>query len=290
MGDPQAEKIGHKGRHLPTRIHFIILGAIALILACPVFAENRPIVVALTPSTQETGLFNYLLPLFTTRTGISVKTLVLGTPQALETGRHGQADVILVHAKSQEQAFVADGFGVKRFPVMYNDMLLIGPKSDPAGIKGADIVTALTTIRNKAATFASHSGSPGGREADLWQVAGIDIAHEKGRWYRALGQGTIAALNAAATLNAYVLADRASWTRFNNKDKLAIDVEGQGDKRMANQYGAVLINPDKDPNVNVLLGQAFIDWLISVDGQKAIADFKIDGQQMFFPDANDPGA
>ncbi len=214
-----------------------------------------------------------------------------GTGQALDTGRRGDADVLFVHAKAQEEKFVADGFGVKRFPVMYNDFVLIGPKSDPAGIKGnSDIVAALQAIKAKAAPFISRGDRSGTHiaELDLWKAAGIDIAKDKGPWYKEIGQGMGAALNTASASNAYVLADRGTWIAFKNRGEL--DIVVQGDKRLFNQYGVMLVNPAKHPHVKKELGQAFIDWLVSAAGQKAIADYKIEGQQLFFPNANVPGA
>jgi tungstate transport system substrate-binding protein len=275
---------------LPNRSHFTALAAIALLAACPAAAQNRMIVVALATSVQNSGLFEYLLPKFKSRSGIDVKLLVQGSSQALDSGRHGGADVVLVHARTQEDKFVAEGYGLKRFPVMYNDYVLVGPKNDPARARGSDIVAALRAIRDSAAPFVSHSDRSGTNspEFDLWQEAGIDIAHEKGAWYKAAGQGTAAALNTASVMSAYTLSDRADWIEAKNKGDLVILVEG--DRRLCNQYGVILVNPAKQPKVKRLLGQAFIDWLISIDGQNAIANFKIDGQQMFFPDANVPGA
>jgi tungstate transport system substrate-binding protein len=271
------------------RGHFIALGLAALVCGLPAVAQNRSIVVASAASMQDSGLYDFILPMFKSRTGIGVKLIVQGTSQALDTGRQGGADVVFVHAKTQEEKFVAEGHGVKRFPVMYNDLVLIGPKSDPAGVKGLDIVDALRAIRDKAATFVSHSDRSGTNspEFDLWQSAGIDITRETGSWYKAVGQGSVVALNAASAMNGYVLADRPTWALYKNKDKLAILLEG--DKRLFNQYGVILVNPDKHPNVNPL-GQAFIDWLISLDGQNAISSYKVDDRQLYFPDANDPGA
>jgi tungstate transport system substrate-binding protein len=214
-----------------------------------------------------------------------------GTGQALDTGRRGDADVLFVHAKGPEEKFVADGFGVKRYPVMYNDFVLIGPNSDPAGVKGmGDITSALQSIKAKGAPFISRGDRSGTHiaELDLWKAAGIDIAKEKGPWYKDIGQGMGAALNTASASNAYLLSDRGTWISFKNRGDLAIVV--QGDKRLFNQYGVILVNPAKHPSVKKELGQAFIDWLVSAEGQKAIADYKIDGQQLFFPNANTPGA
>ena len=263
-----------------------------LLVASP--AQAQSIVVASTTSTQDSGLFGHILPLFKAATGIEVRVVAQGTGQALDTGRRGDADVLFVHAKAQEEKFVADGFGVKRFPVMYNDFVLIGPKSnltgDPAGIKStSDIVAALQAIKAKAAPFISRGDRSGTHiaELDLWKAADIDIAKDKGPWYKEIGQGMGAALNTASASNAYVLADRGTWIAFKNRGELEIVV--QGDKRLFNQYGVMLVNPAKHPHVKKELGQTFIGWLIST-GQKAIADYKIEGQQLFFPNANVPGA
>jgi len=266
--------------------------ALALVALCsliivhaPAVAEERSIVVASTTSTEDSGLFGYLLPIFKQKTGIDVKVVAQGTGQALDTARRGDADVVFVHARAQEEKFLADGFGVKRFDVMYNDFVLIGPKSDPAGVKGNDIETALRTIETKAAPFVSRGDRSGTHTAELalWKQAGVDLATSKGAWYREIGQGMGAALNMASAMGAYVLSDRGTWISFGNKGDLAIVVEG--DKRLFNQYGVMLVNPQRFPHVKKELGQAFIDWLISGDGQAAIAGYRINGQQLFFPDA-----
>ena len=253
-------------------------------------AEDRSIVVASTTSTQDSGLYGYLLPIFKAKTGIEVKVIAQGTGQALDTARRGDADVVFVHAKPQEEKFIAEGFGVKRFDVMYNDFVLIGPKDDPAGVKGKDIETALKTIQAKAAPFVSRGDRSGTHAAELalWKQAGIDITASKGPWYREIGQGMGAALNTASAMNGYVLSDRGTWISFKNRGDLQIVVEG--DKRLFNQYGVMLVNPEKYPSVKKDLGQAFIDWLISPEGQAAIAGYKIDGQQLFFPDAQKKGS
>jgi tungstate transport system substrate-binding protein len=254
-------------------------------------AQDRSIVVASTTSTQDSGLFGYILPLFKQKTGIDVKVVSQGTGQALDTGRRGDADVVFVHAKPQEEKFVADGFGVKRYPVMYNDFILIGPNSDPAGVKGSnDIATALKAIKENGAAFISRGDKSGthSAELDLWKAAGIDIAKEKGPWYKEIGQGMGAALNTASASTAYVLADRGTWLSFRNRGDLVVAVEG--DKRLFNQYGVILVNPQKHANVKKDLGQQFIDWLISPEGQKAIAEFKINGEQLFHPNASDADA
>ena len=253
-------------------------------------AQDRFIVVSSTTSTTDSGLFNYLLPIFKAKTGIDVRVVSQGTGQALDTGRGGDADVVFVHAKPQEEKFVAEGFGVERKPVMYNDFVLIGPKSDPAGIKGGkDIVAALKAVQTKQAPFVSRGDKSGTHAAELalWKTAGIDIDQAKGPWYRDIGQGMGAALNTASALNGYVLADRATWLNFKNRGELDILVEG--DKRLFNQYGVILVNPAKHTHVKTKDGQAFIDWLVSPDGQKAIADYKINEETLFFPNANQPG-
>jgi tungstate transport system substrate-binding protein len=254
------------------------------------YAQEKSIVVASTTSTQDSGLFGYLLPIVKEKTGIVVKVLAQGTGQALDTARRGDADVVFVHAKSAEEKFLAEGFGVKRFPVMYNDFVLIGPQDDPAGVKGKDILTALQTIKAKGAPFISRGDRSGTNIAELalWKEASIDIANDKGPWYKEIGQGMGAALNMASASNAYVLSDRGTWLAFQNRGDLAIVVEG--DKRLFNQYGVMLVNPAKYPSVKKNLGQQFIDWLISPEGQNVIAGYKIDGQQLFYPNANDSNA
>ena len=262
------------------------------IFAAPVHAQDKSIVVSSTTSTQDSGLFGYILPLFKAKSGIEVKVIAQGTGQALDTGRRGDADVVFVHAKSAEEKFLAEGEGVKRYPVMYNDFVLIGPKSDPAGIKGMkNVAKALEAIKNKQAPFISRGDKSGTHIAELalWNKdAGIDIEKEKGPWYKSIGQGMGAALNTAGASNAYVLSDRGTWISFKNKGDLVIAVEG--DKRLFNQYGVMLVNPAKHPTVKKELGQAFIDWLVSPEGQKIIASYKINGEQLFYPNASDPGA
>lgn len=274
---------------LTRRCLFVL--ACVLLFTPSAFAEDRSIVVASTTSTQDSGLFGHLLPIFKAKTGIEVRVVAQGTGQALDTGRRGDADVVFVHAKSEEEKFLAEGFGVKRYPVMYNDFVLIGPKSDPAGVKGGrDIVAALRRLKDKRAAFISRGDRSGTNIAELklWKAAGIDIAAEKGAWYREIGQGMGAALNMASASEAYVLSDRGTWLSFKNKGDLVIAV--QGDKRLFNQYGVMLVNPQKHPNVKKELGQQFVDWLVSPAGQSAIAGYKINGEQLFFPDADDPTA
>jgi tungstate transport system substrate-binding protein len=271
----------------------IVTAAVALAagLAGPVLAQDKSIVVSSTTSTTDSGFFNHILPIFKKKTGIDVKVVSQGTGQALDTGRRGDSDVVFVHAKAQEEKFVADGFGVKRSPVMYNDFVLIGPKSDPAKVRGQkDITAALKAIQGKAAPFISRGDKSGTHSAELnlWKVAGVDIAKDKGDWYKEIGQGMGAALNTASASGGYVLSDRATWINFKNRGDLEIVVEG--DQRLFNQYGVMLVNPEKHKHVKKAEGQAFIDWLVSPEGQKAIADYKINGQQLFFPNATAPGA
>ncbi len=267
------------------RIFVAAAALVGVALAAPVHAQDKSIVVASTTSTQDSGLFGYLLPIFKAKTGIQVKVIAQGTGQALDTARRGDADVVFVHAKPQEEKFVAEGFGVKRFDVMYNDFVLIGPKSDPAAVKGKDIATALKAIEAKGAPFVSRGDRSGTHAAELalWIIAGIDIATAKGSWYREIGQGMGAALNTASAMNAYVLSDRGTWISFKNRGDLVVAVEG--DKRLFNQYGIILVNPEKFPHVKKELGQTFIDYLLSPEGQKTIANYKINGQQLFFPNA-----
>ncbi|WP_237153895.1 substrate-binding domain-containing protein [Oryzibacter oryziterrae] len=257
----------------------------------PASAEDRFITVASTTSTQDSGLFNVLLPAFTAKTGITVKVVAQGTGQALDTARRGDADVVFVHAKAQEEKFLAEGFGVKRYPVMYNDFIVVGPKADPAGIAGGkDVATAFKTMADKKVPFVSRGDKSGTNTAELklWQVAGVDLAAVRGDWYREIGQGMGATLNTAGAMGAYTLSDRATWLAFANKGDLVVVVEG--DKKLFNQYGAMLVNPEKFPTVKAKDGQAFIDWLVSPEGQAVIASYKINGTQLFFPNATDPKA
>ena len=252
-------------------------------------AQDRFITVASTTSTEQSGLFGFLLPIFEKEKGIQVRVVALGTGQALDLARRGDADVVFVHAKAAEEKFLAEGEGVKRLPVMYNDFVLVGPKGDPAKVAGCkDIVEALKKIQAAQAPFVSRGDKSGTHmaELDLWKVSGIDIEKAKGPWYRDTGQGMGPALNTASSMNAYVLADRATWVVFKNRGDLAILVEG--DKRLYNQYGVMLVNPARHPTVKKDLGQTFIDWVVSPAGQKAIADYKIGGEQLFFPNAGQP--
>jgi tungstate transport system substrate-binding protein len=263
-----------------------LLLSVALLAALPALAQEKFIVVASTTSTEQSGLFGYLLPVFQKKTGIQVRVVALGTGQALDLARRGDADVVFVHARSAEEKFLAEGHGVQRFEVMYNDFVLIGPKADPAKVAGGkDILEGLKKIKAASAPFVSRGDRSGTHiaELDLWKLAGIDIATDKGPWYRDTGQGMGPALNTAAAMNAYILADRGTWISFKNRGELAIAVEG--DKRLFNQYGVMLVNPAKHPSVKKDLGQSFVDWVISPEGQKAIAEYKIGGEQLFFPNA-----
>jgi tungstate transport system substrate-binding protein len=254
-------------------------------------SADRSIVVASTTSTQDSGLFEYLLPLFKERSGITVKVLALGTGQALDVGRRGDADVVFVHAKEEELKFLAQGDSARRYPVMYNDFVLVGPSSDPAHIGNVEgIAKALQAIRDGGNPFISRGDRSGTHIAELklWQEAGIDIDRQHGDWYRSIGQGMGAALNTASASDAYTLSDRATWIHFKNKGELKILVAG--DPHLFNQYGVMLVSPAKHPSVRKDLGQAFIDYLISPAGQQDIAGYRVDGQQLFFPNARDPNA
>jgi len=269
----------------------VLLMALALSAASPASLAQDFITVASTTSTEQSGLFKHLLPIFQKKSGIEVRVVALGTGQSLDMGKRGDADVVFVHARSLEDKFIAEGYGVKRFPVMYNDFVLIGSKSDPAKIGGGkDTLEALRKIKAASAPFVSRGDKSGTHTAELalWKQAGIDIAREKGPWYRDTGQGMGPALNTASSMNGYILADRGTWISFKNRGELVILVEG--DKRLFNQYGVILVNAEKHKHVKKELGQAFIDWVISHEGQKAIADYKIGGEQLFFPNANDRGA
>jgi tungstate transport system substrate-binding protein len=269
------------------------IGLIAWIAlsATNVQAQEKFITVASTTSTEQSGLFPHLLPRFEQKTGIKVHVVALGTGQALDLARRGDADVVFVHARSAEEKFLAEGQGVKRFPVMYNDFVLVGPKSDPAKVGGSkDILAALTKVQTAAAPFVSRGDKSGTHiaELDLWKAAGVDIDKAKRPWYRDTGQGMGPALNTASSMNAYILTDRGTWLSFKNRGDLVILVEG--DKRLFNQYGVMLVNPEKHPTVKKELGQMFVDWVISPEGQKAIAEYKINGEQLFYPNADQPGA
>jgi tungstate transport system substrate-binding protein len=265
------------------------IGLALLAMACLAQAHAQhaaSVTVASTTSTEQSGLFGYLLPRFTEATKISVKVVAVGTGQALDIGRRGDADVLFVHDRPAEDKFMAQGQGVKRFDVMYNDFVIVGPKSDPAHIAGdKDVVDALRKISKTKAPFISRGDRSGTHEAELrlWKQAGIDVGPAKGSWYREIGQGMGPALNMASSSNAYLLSDRGTWLSFKNRGELAVLTEG--DKRLFNQYGVMLVNPDKHPSVKAKEGQAFIDWLISPKGQETIASYKVGGEQLFFPNA-----
>jgi tungstate transport system substrate-binding protein len=255
-------------------------------LALPAHAQDKSIVVASTTSTEQSGLFGHILPLFTKQSGIAVKVVALGTGQALDVGRRGDADVVFVHDRVAENRFVAEGFGVDRRDVMYNDFVLVGPKADPAKAGGRDIAAALKAVAAAKAPFVSRADKSGTHAAELryFKLAGVDpVAEGKGTWYRETGSGMGPALNTASSMNAYILADRGTWLSFKNRGDLAIVVEG--DQQTFNPYGVMLVNPAKHPHVKQAEGRAFMDWLVSIAGQAAIASYKIGGEQLFFPDA-----
>lgn len=249
-------------------------------------ADTKFIILQSTTSTQDSGLFTYLLPKFTEKSGIEVRVVAVGTGQALKNGERGDGDVMLVHAKAAEDAFVASGFGVARFDVMYNDFVIVGPAEDPAKIAGSkDVKVALNAVAAAKAPFASRGDDSGTHKAELalWKAAGVDAKAASGTWYRETGSGMGPTLNTAVGLGAYVLADRSTWVAFKNKGNFKIVVEG--DKPLLNQYGVILVNPAKHPHVKAAQGQAFVDWILSADGQAAIAGFKVNGEQLFFPNA-----
>jgi tungstate transport system substrate-binding protein len=261
--------------------------AVLFVFCGQVAADEKFITVASTTSTEQSGLFGYLLPRFTESTGIGVKVVAVGTGQALDIGRRGDADVVFVHDRPAEDKFMSEGQGVKRFDVMYNDFIIVGPKSDPAHIAGdKDVVDALRKIAGAKPPFISRGDHSGTHEAELrlWKEAGIDVTAARGDWYREIGQGMGPALNMASSSNAYLLSDRGTWLSFKNRGDLAILTEG--DKRLFNQYGVMLVNPAKHPNVKVQDGQAFIDWLISPKGQETIGGYKVGSEQLFFPNAS----
>ncbi|WP_417714906.1 extracellular solute-binding protein [Roseibium sp. SCP14] len=251
-------------------------------------ADEKFIIVQSTTSTQNSGLFDYLLPRFQDRTGIQVRVVAVGTGQAIRNAANGDGDVLLVHSKPSEEKFVADGFGVARSDVMYNDFVIVGPASDPAKISGSNnVMEALRKIAEAKTLFASRGDDSGTHKAELrlWKAANIDAGAASGDWYRETGSGMGATLNTGTGMGAYIMTDRATWIAFGNKGDYQIMVEG--DPKMFNQYGVVLVNPESHPHVKAKLGQAFVDWLLSNEGQAAIASYKVDGQQLFFPNAND---
>ena len=248
--------------------------------------DNRFIVVASTTSTEQSGLFAHLLPAFKAASGIEVRVVALGTGQALDMGRRGDADVVFVHDPAAEEKFVADGFGLKRLPVMYNDFVLVGPKADPAGVKGGDIVAALSKLAASKESFISRGDKSGTHAAELryWKAANVDLAATRPAGYKECGCGMGAALNMASATNAYALTDRGTWLNFKNRGDLVVLVEG--DTRLFNQYGVIAVNPARQPHVKAALAQQFVDWVVSPAGQNAIAAYKINGQQLFFPNAD----
>jgi tungstate transport system substrate-binding protein len=264
------------------RALFVVLLGLA---AGTTHAQDKFIVMASTTSTEQSGLFKHLLPAFKQASGIDVRVVALGTGQALDSGRRGDADIVFVHDQAAEEKFVAEGFGLARRPVMYNDFVLVGPKADPAGVKGADIVAALGKLAASGQPFISRGDKSGTHAAELryWKAAGIDAPASRTAGYKECGCGMGPALNIGASSNAYVLADRGTWLSFKNRADLAIIV--QGDTRLFNQYGVMVVNPAKHPHVKKDLAQAFADWVVSPAGQASIAAYKIEGEQLFFPNA-----
>ena len=262
-----------------------VLSVVAALLAPAVQAEDRFITVASTTSTEQSGLFGYLLPVFEQTSGIKVRVVALGTGQALDVARRGDADVVFVHDKPAEEKFVTEGYGLKRQEVMYNDFILVGPKSDPAHAGGKDVLEGLRRVVATQSAFVSRGDKSGTHAAELryWKAAGVDLERAKGPWYRDTGSGMGPALNSAAAMNAYILADRGTWLAFRNRGELGLIVEG--DKQLFNQYGVILVNPAKHPHVKSGDGQRFIDWLVSDAGQQVISAYKIGGEQLFFPNA-----
>jgi tungstate transport system substrate-binding protein len=271
---------------LTRRAFVTLLGLIYAGLPKPGNANDEFITVASTTSTEQSGLFGHLLPLFQGESGIQVRVVAVGTGQALDMGRRGDADVVFVHDRAAEEQFIAEGHGVERFDVMYNDFVLAGPQGDPAKIAGGkDIVAALKQIAAARAPFVSRADKSGTHAAELrlWRSADVDISQAKGPWYRETGSGMGPALNTAASMNAYILSDRGTWLSFKNKRDLRVLVEG--DTRLFNQYGIMLVNPAKHPHVKQKAARLFIDWITSAVGQRAIAEYKIGAEQLFFPNA-----
>jgi tungstate transport system substrate-binding protein len=258
---------------------------LALCATAASLAQERFIVMASTTSTEQSGLFGHLLPAFKAASGIDVRVVALGTGQALDSGRRGDADVLFVHDQAAEEKFVAEGFGVKRLPVMYNDFVIVGPKTDPAGAKGKDVVAALGRIASSGQPFVSRGDKSGTHAAELryWKMANVDPESSKPKGYQACGCGMGPALNIGASTNAYVLTDRGTWLNFKNRGDLAILVEG--DQRLFNQYGVIAVNPAKHPHVKAAMTQQFIDWIVSSAGQASIAAYRIGGEPLFFPNA-----
>ena len=267
----------------------LVLAAAFAALALPATAQERFITVASTTSTEQSGLFRHILPIFQQQSGIAVRVVALGTGQALDVGRRGDADVVFVHDRVAEERFVAEGFGGPRRHVMFNDFVIVGPAADPARVTGLrDTNAALRRIAEARAPFISRGDRSGTHAAELrlWQLAGVDPAAGRGQWYREVGQGMGPALNTAAAQGGYILTDRGTWLSFRNRQDLRILVEG--DARLFNQYGVMLVNPQRHPHVKAADGQRFIDWILSPSGQQAIADYRIEGEQLFFPNATQP--
>ena len=286
-------RFGHRrsgARNIMARREFLALAATAFAAALgpaePAAAQDRFIVVQSTTSTRNSGLYDHILPMFTEKTGIEVRVVAVGTGQAIRNAANGDGDVLLVHSRTAEEKFVADGFGVARFDVMYNDFVIVGPPSDPAGVAGmTNAVAALAKIAGAEATFASRGDDSGTHKAELglWKAAGTDVQAASGGWYRETGSGMGTTLNIGIGMDAYVMSDRATWIAFGNKGAHRIVVEG--DPRLFNQYGIILVNPERHPNVKAELGRQFVDWVLAEEGQAAIASFEVDGRQLFFPNA-----
>jgi tungstate transport system substrate-binding protein len=263
----------------------ILIAAVAALLFVPAHAQQKFFTVASTTSTEQSGLFRHLLPIYTQKTGVEVRVVAVGTGQALDMGRKGDADVVFVHDPAAEKRFVDEGFGVNYHRVMYNDFILVGPKADPVKARGKDVLGGLQKVKAAQAPFVSRADKSGTHAAELrlWSLAGVDIPKDKGAWYKETGSGMGPALNTASAMNGYLLADRGTWLSFRNRGDLAVLVEG--DNKLFNQYGIMLVNPARHAHVKKDLGDAFIAWVVSPEGQKTIADFKIGGEQLFFPNA-----
>ena len=267
------------------RAALALLAALAALAAAPAAAQDKSIVMASTTSTEQSGLFAHLLPAFKAASGIEVRVVAQGTGQALDMGRRGDADILFVHDQAAEEKFVAEGWGIERRPVMYNDFVIVGPKSDPAGVKGKDVVEAMKKLAASKDAFVSRGDRSGTHAAELryWKAAGIDTPAAKVAGYKECGCGMGPALNIASSTGAYALTDRGTWLSFKNRGELTVLVEG--DKRLFNQYGVIVVNPAKHPHVKKDLAQAFADWVVSPAGQATIASYKVGGEQLFFPNA-----
>ena len=276
--------MGHGVKSLARQVLTGLFAALSA-LALPAAAEEPYIVMASTTSTDQSGLFPHLLPAFKKARGIDVRVVAVGTGQALDMGRRGDADILFVHDRAAEERFVADGFGLPRRAVMYNDFVLVGPAADPAGVKGTDILAALTKLAASKSAFVSRADKSGTHAAELryWKMAGIDDPSGKTFEYLACGCGMGPALNIASSSEAYVLTDRGTWLSFKNRGDLKVLVEG--DKRLFNQYGVIVVNPARHPQTKTALAQAFSDWVVSADGQATIAAYRVGGEQLFFPNA-----